>query len=281
MNNKTKLFFTFWIALLFTNLSQAAENLWQEVHTKARGSSVASPFSNSREFVLDEKQMQQLLGQTKLAFRGGSPNPIALPLPNGDMVHISAIESQVLPPLLAQKYPQIKTYKLTDQNNNVLNGRLDFTPAGFHAMLQMHNGETVYIDPVQIDSNQQANSRHYYAYKQSEQHSSAPHQCKLNNAQQKQSSLINTDKSYQYRSQSSSSKNLHNYRIAIAATGEYTRIQGGTVALGLSAIVTTLNRINQVYERDLGIHLTLADNNDAIVFTNAYSDPFSNGKSHL
>ncbi len=279
MNNKIKHFFIFWLILSCVNLTQAAEGLWQEVHAKARGSNVTSPYSNSREFVLDEAQMQQLLGQTKLAFRGGAPTPIALPLPNGDTVYVTPIESQVLPPSLAKKYPQIKTYQLIDQKNKVLNGRLDFTPAGFHAMLQMHDGEVVYIDPVQMDANQQANSRHYYSYQQKDQHSAEPHQCKLTNAQQNQSSLIDTDKPYQYRSQSSSNS-LHNYRIAIAATGEYTRIQGGTVVLGLSAIVTTLNRINQIYERDLGVHLTLANNNDAIVFTDAYNDPFTNGKAH-
>ncbi|MCK5917714.1 MAG: hypothetical protein KAG34_04785 [Cocleimonas sp.] len=280
MNNKIKHFFIVWIILSFANLTQAAEDLWQEVHTKARSVNTATPYRNSREFVLDEAQMQQLLGQTALAFKGGSSAPIALPLPNGDTVYVTPIESPVLPPQLAQKYPQIKTYKLIDQNNKVLNGRLDFTPAGFHAMLQTHSGEVVYIDPVQVNANQQAKNRHYYSYQQKDQHASKSHQCKLTNAEKNQSPLMDTDQSYQYRDQSSS-KNLHNYRIAIAATGEYTRIQGGTVALGLSAIATTLNRINQIYERDLGVHFTLADNNDAIIFTDAYNDPFSNGKSHL
>lgn len=279
MNNKIKLFLIFGIMLSFANLTQAAEDLWQEVHAKARSTNVTTPYPNSREFVLDEVQMQQLLGQTKLVFKGSYPTPIALPLPNGDNVYVTPIESSVLPPQLAKKYPQIKTYKLMDKNNNVLNGRLDFTSAGFHARLQMKNGEVVYIDPMKMDTNQPAKNRHYYSYQQKDQHATEPHQCKLTSAQKNQQSLVDTDKSYQYRNQSSN-KNLHTYRIAIAATGEYTRIQGGTVALGLSAIVTTLNRINQIYERDLGIHLTLANNNDAIVFTDSTNDPFSNGKAH-
>ncbi|HFC91223.1 MAG TPA: hypothetical protein ENJ51_00260, partial [Leucothrix mucor] len=278
MNNKIKHLFIFWIILFSVNQTQAADDLWYEVHSKARDSNVTSPYRNSREFVLNEAKMQQLLGQTKLAFRGATPTPIALPLPNGDTVYVTAIESQVLPPSLAKKYPHIKTYKLINQNNKVLNGRLDFTLAGFHAMLQTHNGEVIYIDPVKPKANdQQVKNRHYYSYQQKNQHATEPHQCKLTHAQQNQSSLIDPDNSYQYRNQSSSNS-LHNYRIAIAATGEYTHIQGGTVALGLSAIVTTLNRINQIYERDLGIHLTLANNNDAIVFTDAYNDPFTNGK---
>ena len=280
MNNKIKHLFIFWIILFSVNQTQAANDLWYEVHSKARDSNVTSPYRNSREFVLNEAKMQQLLGQTKLAFRGATPTPIALPLPNGDTVYVTAIESQVLPPSLAKKYPHIKTYKLINQNNKVLNGRLDFTLAGFHAMLQTHNGEVIYIDPVKPKANdQQVKNRHYYSYQQKNQHATEPHQCKLTHAQQNQSSLIDPDNSYQYRNQSSSNS-LHNYRIAIATTGEYTHIQGGTVALGLSAIVTTLNRINQIYERDLGIHLTLANNNDAIVFTDAYNDPFTNGKVH-
>ena len=37
---------------------------------------------------------------------------------------------------------------------------------------------------------------------------------------------------------------LRTYRLAMAATGEYTAFHGGTVALGLAAIVTSVNRVD-------------------------------------
>ena len=37
---------------------------------------------------------------------------------------------------------------------------------------------------------------------------------------------------------------LCTFRAAVAATGEYTTFQGGTVAAGLSAITTSMNRVS-------------------------------------
>ena len=70
---------------------------------------------------------------------------------------------------------------------------------------------------------------------------------------------------------------LRIYRIACAATGEYTKYFGGTVSKGLAAIVTAINRVNGIYETELGIRLVLVANNDRIVYTNATTDPYSDG----
>ena len=285
MNNKTKLIFIFSVLLSLSSLVQANTDLWQEIQAKERSNNTSAPFSNSRIFILDEDKMQQLLHplsqQTKTARKGSKSNTIALPLPNGKTVFVTPIASEVLPPQLAVKYPQIKTYKLIANNNEIINGRLDFTPSGFHAMLQTKDGEIIYIDPVPIDSTSQANPRHYYSYQQKDQHPTTPHQCDLNDTFE-QSSLLEIEPNIsQYSNKSSNTKNLHHYRIAIATTGEYTQLQGGSVASTLGAIATTINRINQIYERDLGIHLTLVNHNDRIIYRDADSDPYSNGESHL
>lgn len=69
---------------------------------------------------------------------------------------------------------------------------------------------------------------------------------------------------------------LRKFRIAIAATGEYTSYHGGTKSDALSAIVTTINRVNQIFEKDLSISLELVSNTDDVIYTNSVSDPFSN-----
>jgi hypothetical protein len=290
MNNKTKLIFIFWILLSLPSLVQADTSLWQEIHAQARSNNTSAPFNNSRKFILDEDKMQQLLKlssqsrqqQAKTTRKEGKLNTIALPLPNGKTIFVTAVASEVLPPLLAEKYPQIKTYKLISADNEIINGRLDFTPSGFHAMLQTDHGQIIYIDPVSIDSSSKTNHRHYYSYQQKDQKPTTSHQCDLNNELQSSSSPTTEPSTYRYRSsKSSNNKNLHHYRIAIATTGEYTELQGGSVASTLGAIATTINRINQIYERDLGIHLTLVNHNDRIIYSNADSDPYSNGKSHL
>ena len=67
------------------------------------------------------------------------------------------------------------------------------------------------------------------------------------------------------------------YRLVVAATGEYTTFHGGTAVAGQAAIVTTINRVNQVYERDLSIRMILVGNNINVVYTNGATDPYTNG----
>ena len=69
---------------------------------------------------------------------------------------------------------------------------------------------------------------------------------------------------------------LQRYRLALAATGEYTAFHGGTVSAGMAAIITTMNRVNGVYERDLAVRMVLVANNSSIVYTNAATDPYTN-----
>ena len=73
-----------------------------------------------------------------------------------------------------------------------------------------------------------------------------------------------------------SGSTLHTYRLAVATTGEYTQFHGGSVSSSLGAVVTAVNRINEIYERELSVNFTLVGNNDQLIFTNGSTDPYSN-----
>ena len=55
------------------------------------------------------------------------------------------------------------------------------------------------------------------------------------------------------------------YRFAVSATFEYVTAAGGTLAATMAEITTAVNRVNQIYERDLGIRLQLIANNDLLI----------------
>ena len=192
-----------------------------------------------------------------------------LPLPNGDMVSVEIVESAVLPPSLASKYPDIKTYRIQDSAGIVLSGRIDFTPQGFHAMLDTEQG-TVFIDPRQNSS-----ERVYISYYRNDyqpiERTVEPRSCGVDEA------FIQAQGRLQGKSPdpllaNRSGDQLRTYRLAVAATGEYTTFHGGTVALGLAAIVTTINRVNQTYNRDLSVHLQLVTDNDQVIYTDGTAD---------
>jgi len=68
---------------------------------------------------------------------------------------------------------------------------------------------------------------------------------------------------------------LQNYRIAIAATAEYTAYFGGQSA-ALTAIENIVSELNQIFEKELSIHFELVSGTSTI-FTNSLTDGYSNG----
>ncbi|MGB1010186.1 MAG: Ig-like domain-containing protein [Thiolinea sp.] len=204
-----------------------------------------------------------------------STNSIQLPLPNGEFADYFLYQSPVMAPGLAAKYPDIRTFKVIGTDNAAYTGRLDLTPQGFHAVLRRNN-ETIFIDPL-------GNSNHYQSYykrdfaarkTKSPQHKtficrSGNHNAAIQSFADK---LVQTTTPRAARL--SFGNQIKTYRLAIAATGEFTQFHGGTKAQGLAALVTGINRINEVYERDLAVKLEIINNNDQIVYTDADNDPF-------
>ena len=69
---------------------------------------------------------------------------------------------------------------------------------------------------------------------------------------------------------------LRTYRLAVAATAEYTQTYGaGTVSGALSAITTTINLVDAIYEREVAVRLTLIAGETSIIFTNAATDGYT------
>ena len=197
---------------------------------------------------------------------------ISLPLPDGTIVDFRLTPSAVAATELLEKYPEIRTFSGYQLSNPKNNGRFDITPAGFHGMFR-YNGQLVFIDPLQQDS-----SRYLSYYRKNAQR---PNTSMLQLAPKKtaaqiadipvlKSKALNTQADARIQTQ------MRTYRLAISATGEYTQAQGGTTSSALAALVTLVNRLNDVYQRDLAIRLELIAANDAIIYTDAETDPFNN-----
>lgn len=203
---------------------------------------------------------------------------ISLPDPLGNMRSFNVFKSSLLAPELAEKYPQMATYTAVLVDNPLVTAKLDFTDFGFRAMVFAEQG-SYFIDPV-----------HFYGDDRFQVYWKSDYQpahkgrvaCKNNDPSTSDLGLndlrVETTRS-EYGVMRTNGTLKRNYRLALACTGEYAQAVTGLSAPSksavLSAMVTTMNRVNGIYERELSITMTLIGNNDDIIYTNPTTDPYN------
>ena len=260
---------TTFLAVLFIafNLSAQHHGYW----TKSSGSVPTSKKSafNPVAFTMMQADLQILKKALLPAAKGYYFEAIQkgieyeVPMPDGSFQRFKIVETDVMHPMLAAKYPMIKTYAglgITDAHATI---RLDISPAGLHGMILSPKGD-VFIEPLT-----EQNPNQYIIYFKKDNHvEEESFNCELIKSNGELQKPLSANRSI--------SGSLRTYRLAVAGTGEYTRFFGGTVADGLAGIVTTVNRVTGVYETEVDIRLELIPNNDLIVYTNSATDPYSN-----
>ena len=189
---------------------------------------------------------------------------IMIPMPDGTQAAFEYCESPILHPDLAAQYPDIHTYVGQGIDDPAATLRFDWTPMGFHAQILSPKG-AVYVDPYYGDDDLYASYYKRDAFKED-----ASFQCFVQSIAQLPSARA-AAQSITTRSGSQ----LRTYRLALAATGEYTAFWG-SVANALAGMTTTINRVTGIYETELSIRLELVANTEDLIYTDAGTDPYSN-----
>lgn len=225
--------------------------------------------SNYRLFETNiEVLKSQLTGISEIGKkRTGFKAQISLPHPDGSSHTYFAIENNTMTKELKQKFPEIKAYDAYGKNGELV--KWDITPLGLHAMIMVPGQSTIFIDPVI-----KGNTSYYIVYNKKDFSTDKIRTCffdsDLHNFNNKTNGKSNTEKQF-------GSCELRTYRLAVSATGEYTAFHGGSVAQAQAAQVTTMNRVNGVFEKDMAVTMTIVGNNNLIIYTNANNDPYTNG----
>ena len=249
------------------------ENLWLEVDEQVLGlSRAASDARAYRTLKLNQLELNSMLTQAPLEFsQAAATMPIEMTLPLGDGSYqiFRVVESSVMEPELAARFPEIKTYSGHSINDPTITTRFDWTPAGFHAII-LGPKETVLVEPYA-----KGNTEYYVTYFQKDA-PVASFACEVTTAEQEAAIAEAHTHSRKIPSALTSGTNLRTYRLAVAATAEYTQTYGGgTVNGGLSAITTTMNFVNAVYEREVAVRLVLVANETSIIFTDTTTDGYT------
>ncbi len=211
----------------------------------------------------------------------GAALTVALPLPDGQMGRFAVTTTTVMAPALAARYPAIGTYAGIGLDDRTATVRLDVTPAGFHAQILSATTGTIYIDPAR-----RGDTQHYLSFFKRDMLRSgatrqacgfAPPPADLAASAQRRAAMTPPGAPAEIVSGGA----LRTYRLAVAANGEYTQFFGGTVAAAQAAIVTTVNRVVGVFEKELAVRMVLVPNNDALIYTNGATDPYTNSDGGL
>ena len=274
------------LSLLFAfsiNSQNNSDNFWSPINQ----SSIRS--AGKRQIIPQKCVAFELIGnelKTKLLSAPNEANVrvnestciISLPLPNGNIEKFRVVESPIMEPSLAAQFPNIKTYSVKGIDDAYANGKIDWTPEfGFHGMVRSVHGD-FFIDQYCLE-----NTKDYISYYTSDF---------IKDPSQKipEASLITDNDEKKSFSEPGAKINamppatcvgtqLRRYRLAVACTGEYAVAATGsttpTVAQTLAKIVTSVNRVNGVYETEVAVRLILVATQTNVIFTVAATDPFA------
>ena len=202
---------------------------------------------------------------------------ISLPINSNEFQKFQIRESSNLAPELSAKFPMIKSYTGYGIEDPTAIVKIDIGTNGIHAIVFSGNHSTLYIDPYTKDN------KEYIVYQRAD----------LNQEDQDFICQVEDSKKDDFNQPNLTERNaddgkLRTFRLALACTGEYAQYHltqqgvdpGATDAVKkaavLSAMNTTMNRVNGVYEKDLSVKMEIVANNDAIIYLDAATDGFSN-----
>jgi hypothetical protein len=209
------------------------------------------PLLSQASVIVDEPALRRTL----LRLPQDASRSVEVTLPTGDTTYsrFRVRDSGTLPSALAAKFPGMRSFRGVDENGRTL--RLDLSKAGLRASVRDGHAEwllrpadattmtpdgvlvTPAVPPVYV----------------TEADSAFP----VSMAMARSGGSVRYD-----------------FRLAVAADSRYVARFGGTVEGALGEIVHVVNRANEVFETDVGVHFTLVDNNERIIRADPRRDPY-------
>ncbi|MEW7277131.1 reprolysin-like metallopeptidase [Aquimarina sp. 2201CG1-2-11] len=281
---KTKLLL--FVGLLMLNFGFSQTNIWKKSSypkpQRLTGISSKINTQNKTIYHLNLKALKNALSHSQLRSKssGLSKTIISFPNESGQMEQYRVTKISVLHPDLSKKFPSIKSYLGTHVNNPSKSIRFSVANDGFHAMILTSGLESKFIDPISIDNNR------YVVYTKGDMTSQGNFKCLVS-----ESGLQKSIPDFNSFQRNANDGKLRTYRLAIACTGEYSQFHlnnqgvssGATDAVKkaavLSAMNTTMTRVNGVYEKDLGVTMQIVPDNDKIIFLDGNTDNLSNNSA--
>lgn len=224
-------------------------------------------------YAIDFSALRRQLAAAPMEFTTAaqsSPVIFSLPSPNGERLLFKVVETMIMDPALASAYPDIKTYTGQGVSDPTAILRISVTQSGFHAMILSPRG-FVYFDPVVSGDVSQC-----IAYYKQDFAPYSSFNCETADKHDGHGARVNYPDISGGQAFRTHGTTLRTYRLALAATGEYTAFHGGTKASALAAMVVSMNRVNGIYESEVAVRMVIIPNDTLVIYTDAATDPYTN-----
>ena len=217
--------------------------------------------------------LRQILKHAPMEFTPGAQTSFIvfdLPMPNGEIAKFKVVETETMDPVLAAKFPGLKTYSgqgITDPASVL---KLTVSDYGLWAMVLSNRGN-VFVDPLE-----HGNTTDVVVYSRKDLKPYSSFVCETGEKEERFRSAMNYTAIGAGQLAKSHGTTLRTYRLALACTGEYAAFHGGTTAGAMAGMVATMNRVNGVYETEVAVHMTMVANNNLLIYLNGTTDPYTN-----
>lgn len=265
------------IISFFTFKAQNNQGLWKPIQEKdiaITGKRDIVP-EKYKTFHLDLNSLKNILASAPLDKNVKADNSsviLNLPMPDGSIEKFKVVESPVMEDALQNSFPNIRTYNVRGIDDAYASGKLDLTEFGFHGMIRSPKGD-VYIDPFC-----KWNTTDYITYYTTDF-------VKPLNERGFCEGVIGNVESNDIHAKLAAPNaicagaNLKTYRLAVACTKEYAIAATGTAtptkAQTLAKVVTTVNRVDGVYETEVAVKLVLVATTTLVLYTSATGSGFT------
>ena len=279
---KNKLPFLLLLAVVILNINRVnSQEIWNKIQ-KTNYSVLKKEVYQKKNFPLEYEILSLDVNAFLNKFKNSASNQkqiIYLPNFDGNLSKFQIEESSNFEAGLQAKFPNIKSYSAQGIDDPTAVAKISVGTDGFHAIIFSGNHETVYVDPYSRDNND------YIVYKRSSlTKNEEDFKCEVETADKEEFSVSDF-------SRNANDGKLRTFRLALVCSGEYAQFHLGASQQNvpdtatdlvkkeavLSAMNTSLTRLNGVFEKDLSIKLVLVSNNENIIFLEAATDGITDG----
>lgn len=256
-------------SLLLSLLSFGQQNYWTKI-TRNSSDELRLRWTNPKVFSLYQVDLDKIKNDLEKApkrFSGDESLVLKFPDSDGNIRNYIVQEASIMEPALQAQFPEMRTYTGWEKGTPSNTIRFSLTPQTGISIMYFDGWDISYLDSYT------KNNSSYILYKRKDlPKNDRLFECHVEDLLDKNSNLNTSAKAPLV-----SDGFLRTYRLALSATGEYTTFHGGTVPSAMAAMVTTMNRVNGIYEKTISVTMVMIANNSSLIYVNSATDPFTNG----